>query len=159
MSTVPQPARLASLIPSSLPVDPAAREAPPPAPKKPLPLARLQARRSERFVYGLATLDMKGRIADRVVMRVLGWEPGTRLDMRERGALLFVTEDEAGVFSVRGDGRLVLPAGVRRWAGLSTGSRVLLVADPKVGRLVIHPPVALDGMVAAAQASAAGGGG
>ncbi|MFI5843920.1 hypothetical protein ACIA8K_29900 [Catenuloplanes sp. NPDC051500] len=154
MSAVPRPARLEALIPSPVLGEP---DAPSPVPRKALPLARLQARRSGRLVYGLATLDMKGRVADRVLMRELGWEPGTRLDMRERGALLFITEDEAGVFSVRRDGRLVLPAGVRRWAGLSAGSRVLLVADPKIGRLVIHPPVALDGMVAAAQAAALGG--
>lgn len=99
-------------------------------------------------VYGLAALDCRGRIADRGVLRALGWRGGTQLDIREQGGLLLVTGSPQGVFSMTGQGHLRLPATVRRWCGLGTGDRVLLVAQPADGVLVVHPPAALDAMVA-----------
>src|SRR4051794_35117956 len=49
-----------------------------------LPLARLAAGvRGVAVVYGIAAVDCRGRIADRVVTGALGWVPGTRLSIRE----------------------------------------------------------------------------
>jgi hypothetical protein len=50
-----------------------------------------------------------------------------------------------------------LPATVRHWCGLSPGSRVLLAADPAAGRLVVHPPAALDAMIGQFHARVPGG--
>lgn len=41
--------------------------------RRPLPLPSLISGRTSTVVYGLATLDDRGRVADRVVMRALGW--------------------------------------------------------------------------------------
>ncbi|PSK62779.1 hypothetical protein B0E53_05297 [Micromonospora sp. MH33] len=51
-----------------------------------------------------------------------------------------------------------LPAVVRQWCGLTAGDRVLLAADPKAGRLVLHPPASLDAVVARVHDEAFGGG-
>jgi hypothetical protein len=40
---------------------------------------------------------------------------------------------------------------------LAAGSRVLLVADPAAGRLVVHPPAALDAMIGQYHAAVLGG--
>ncbi|WP_444948128.1 AbrB/MazE/SpoVT family DNA-binding domain-containing protein [Micromonospora ureilytica] len=110
------------------------------------------------MVYGLAAIDTSGRIADRAVIRALGWAPGTRLHIREGSEVIVVRRDQQGVFTVSGQGHLRLPAAVRHWCGLTAGDRVLLAASPPEGLLVVHPPAALDAMVVAAHAGVLGGG-
>jgi hypothetical protein len=113
--------------------------------------------RDRSTVYGLATIDDRGRIAESTVIRALGWLPGTRLDVRESGGLLLVNADRQGVFSVTGRGHLRLPATVRHWCRLAPGDRVLLAGDPAEGLLVVHPPAALDAMITQFHASVLGG--
>jgi hypothetical protein len=88
---------------------------------------------------------------------VLGWGPGIRLDIREDDGLVLVEVNRHGVFGMTGHGCLRLPAAVRHWCGLVPGDRVLLVADPALGRLVVYPPAALDEMIAQFNPSALGG--
>ncbi len=52
------------------------------------------------MVYGLAAIDSSGRIADRTVIRALGWKPGTRLHIREGSGVIVVRLDRQGVFSL-----------------------------------------------------------
>ncbi|MET7704626.1 hypothetical protein [Micromonospora sp. NPDC005413] len=110
------------------------------------------------MVYGLAAIDISGRIADRTIIRALGWAPGTRLHIREGSGVIVVRLDRQGVFTVTGQGHLHLPSAVRHWCGLTAGGRVLLAANPPEGLLVVHPPAALDAMVVAVHAGVLGGG-
>ena len=112
-----------------------------------LPLARLASSRARSTVYGLATIDCNGRVAEAAVINALGWVPGTRLDIQESAGLVLVTASRHGVFAMTGQGYLRLPATVRHWCGLVRGDRVLLAAEPEQGRLVVHPPMALDDMI------------
>jgi hypothetical protein len=48
-------------------------------------------------------------------MVALGWQPGTRLEIRESHGLVLVTASDHGVFSMTRQGHLRLPATVRRW--------------------------------------------
>ncbi len=97
------------------------------------PLARVGG---HAMVYGTAAIDCNGRA------------PGTRLNIRENGGLMLITADGHGVFRLTGQGHLRLPATVRHWCGLVAGDRVLLAADPTAGLLVVHPPAAVDAMIA-----------
>ncbi|MFJ8686752.1 hypothetical protein [Micromonospora wenchangensis] len=74
----------------------------------------------------MAALDAGGRIADSGVVRALGWVPGTRLHIHEGAGLVVLRADRQGVFTVTGQGHLLLPAAVRQWCGLAAGDRVLL---------------------------------
>ncbi|MGH3624181.1 MAG: AbrB/MazE/SpoVT family DNA-binding domain-containing protein [Sciscionella sp.] len=121
-------------------------------PRRVLPLAGLPALRSAAMVYGMASVDCHGRLADRTVLRALGWSAGQRLGIREHGGLVVIHADPHAVFRVTGQGYLQLPAAARRWCGLVTGDRVLLAADPARGRLVVHPPTALDALIAGCHA-------
>ena len=49
---------------------------------RPLPLPTLTARRMRSTVYGVARVDDRGRVADRTIIRALGWTADTRLSMR-----------------------------------------------------------------------------
>jgi hypothetical protein len=122
-----------------------------------VPVPDLTTPRAGSALYGLASLDCNGRIADNNLLRALGWDTATRLDIREQGGLLLVTVTAQGVFSLTRGGHLRLPATVRRWCGLAARDRVFLVANPDQGQLVVHPPAALDAMVAWLHEAALGG--
>jgi hypothetical protein len=110
-------------------------------------------------VYGLSAVDDRGRLADRVVWRALGWTPGTRLQIRAAGGLVVVDADPGGAFAVTRQGHVRIPATIRHWYGLAAGDRLLLAADPALGQLVVYPPVALDRVTAALDAAALAGDG
>src|SRR5687768_3448240 len=91
---------------------------------QPLPLIAVQASRPSRqtnVLYRMATVDHRGRVADRHVTAALEWDAGTRLNIREHDGLLVVTADPHGVFKLTKEGYLRLPADARRVAGLSSG--------------------------------------
>lgn len=127
-----------------------------PLKRSPLPLPALAAIRSSMAVYGVATLDSHGRIADRTAMKALRWVPTLRLDIRERRGLIVVAADQQGVFQVTKEGHVRLPVVVRAWCGLAVGDRVFIVAEPDRGRLVVHPPAKLDEMITQAHGAAFG---
>ena len=110
----------------------------------PLPLPSLISVRTSRLVYGLAAVDDRGRVADRVVLRALGWPAGQRLTIAETSGILTVHTDPAGHYQVTSQGHLRIPAPLRHRCGLTGGDRVLLAADPDRSRLAIYPPTALD---------------
>ncbi len=115
--------------------------------RKALPLPSLIAQRTMSAVYGLAALDDRGRIADRVVLRALGWSAGLRLVIDESRGLLVIYPEAGGPAQVTGQGHLRVPAPLRHRCGLHSGDRVLLAADPGHSRLVVYPPAALDAFV------------
>ncbi|MBQ1052163.1 AbrB/MazE/SpoVT family DNA-binding domain-containing protein [Micromonospora sp. C51] len=106
----------------------------------------------------MAVLEGSGRLRDRAVVRALGWGPATRLDIRECAGFIVVRADGQGCFGLTGQGYVRLPAAVRHWCGIAAGDRLLLVADPAVGLLVVCPVAALDAIVGQAHATVLGGG-
>jgi hypothetical protein len=123
----------------------------------PLPLPTLIARRSSTVVYGLSALDDRGRVADRVVMRTLGWSAGLRLDIHETAGVLTALTAPDGAYQVTNQGHLRLPAPLRHRCGLQAGDRVLLAADPDQSRLAIYPPAVLDTLITQQSADPTGG--
>jgi hypothetical protein len=122
----------------------------------PLPLPSLISGRTSSLVYGLAALDDRGRVADRVVMRALSWSAGQRLTIQETGGVLTVHTDPNGDYQVTGQGHLRLPAPLRHRCRLAAGDRVLLAANPVRSRLTVYPPAALDHALARCADPAAG---
>lgn len=120
----------------------------PPPLRRPLPLAPLLTQRTSTTVYGLSALDDRGRLADRTVMRALGWSAGLRLDIRKTTGLLVIHSYVNGEFQVTGQGHLRLPAFLRHRCGLETGDRVLLAAFPSQSQLLVYPSAALDALLA-----------
>jgi len=109
-------------------------------------------------VYVVSAVDKSGRVADRSVVRVMGWAPGTRIAIRERAGTVVVTPAGDGVHRVDGRGYLLLPLAVRRWCHLAAGDRLLWAADPGAGVLVGHCFAVLDRLLAEGHAAVVGGG-
>jgi hypothetical protein len=119
----------------------------------------LAEKRAGSAVYGVSTLDVGGRIADRVIMAALRWQPDQRLDVRASRGLIAVFADQRGIFRITTQRFLRLPVAARRWCDLSAGNRVLLAAYPDGGLLMVHPPGSLDAVVDRVHAAALGGDG
>ena len=128
-------------------------------PRRAVPVPLLAALDDRSTICGTATIDCNGRVAEATVLAALGWVPGTRLNIRVRGGLILVTADPDAVFRLTQPGRLRLPATVRHWCHLTPGSRLLLVAEPDLARLVVHPPAALHTMLTQAHTTTLGGAG
>lgn len=112
-------------------------------------------------MYGLVCVDDRGRIADRAVVRALGWAPGCALAVCESAGVIMVRRDRRGLLRVDARGYLRLPPAVRRWCGITAGEQVLLGAEPGRSVLVVYPLGVLDAMLngalSASGESAAGG--
>ena len=130
-----------SLPPRSLPRSPGADA------RRPLPVARLRGVRERSTVYGLTAVDARGRIADQLVMRALGWQPGDPLRIHVRDTAIVIMAVADGPLTVSRQGRVHLPAAARHACGITPGDRVLLASEPDDGVMVVHPLAALDAMV------------
>jgi bifunctional DNA-binding transcriptional regulator/antitoxin component of YhaV-PrlF toxin-antitoxin module len=128
-----------------------------PTVKRSLPLAALAEPTAASAVCGVATIDCNGRLAEHTVMTALGWTAGSRLDIRVVGGLVLVQADPQAVFRMTRPGQLRLPATVRHWCDLTPGCRLLLIADPDIGLLVIYPPAAVTAMATQYHALVMGG--
>lgn len=123
-----------------------------------LPLAAVPAPRpNDNAVYGMAAVDGCGRITDQVVLRALGWGPGTRIDVDVSGGVAVVAARSGGTGRVIAAGRFRLPAAVRHQLRIGPGDRVLLAARPPASRLVICPSVSLDALLPSAEPFVGGG--
>jgi hypothetical protein len=78
-----------------------------------LPLPRLVPSRSRSTVYGVAAVDVRGRIADRVVLQALGWSPGTRVAGALTDGVIILCANSGGGITVTDQGQLRLPASLR----------------------------------------------
>ncbi|MGH3624815.1 MAG: AbrB/MazE/SpoVT family DNA-binding domain-containing protein [Sciscionella sp.] len=123
-----------------------------------LPLSAFAVQpRTRSTVYGLAAVDNRGRIAERAVLRAMGWSAGMRLRWHERGGLVVVVADPRGGVAVTRQGHLQLPAAAQRACAVAAGDRVLVAAEPGEGVLIVHPVAALDAMLTRFHAVVLGG--
>jgi bifunctional DNA-binding transcriptional regulator/antitoxin component of YhaV-PrlF toxin-antitoxin module len=123
--------------------------------RRPLPLPALSSEftRTADTAYALSAVDKSGRIADRSIIRALGWTPETRLDIREQSGVILVRATADGVHRIDNRGYMLLPLTVRRWCRLKAGDRVLLVANLSADVLAAHPLAVLDRLLAGAHSA------
>ncbi len=120
-------------------------------PRRPLPIATVPVPRPpDAAVYGMAAMDDRGRIADRSVLRVLGWDAGTRVRVDVDSGIAVVSAEPNGPSRITTSSHLRLAASVRHRLGLRPGDRMLLSASPTALRLRLYPPAALDAFLASA---------
>lgn len=110
------------------------------------------------WLYRIAAVDARGRIAAQSVVTALGWRPGERLRVEVISPLaIAVQPDPAGTVTLARREHIPLPVTARRWCHLHAADRVLLAATPAQGMLVPYTMSALEAMVTAVQAATTGG--
>jgi AbrB family looped-hinge helix DNA binding protein len=125
------------------------------APDHGLPLPQVSPTRHHRAMrFAMAGIDGHGRIASRFLRDVLGWMPGQQVDLSLTtdhmviATAVPVTSPSRDAQAVTSDlGRLVIPAAIRRRAGIRPGDRLLLAADNDPNTLHIYPPMVLTLML------------
>lgn len=95
----------------------------------------------------VTTSDRAGRLADRSVVRCLGWARHTSVWFDWRRDMILVVPDTGGTSSITTQGHLRLPLSVRRRSRINPGNRLLVLAWPLTGRLVICAPSAVEEML------------
>jgi len=81
-------------------------------------------------VYGFGRMDESGRVADRAMTAMLGWQRGDRLTLTAAAGVVIARRDPVGMVTMPAKPYLVIPAALRRRCGLPPGDRVLLAVFP-----------------------------
>ena len=126
-------------------------------PRSGLPVPRLVTPESrDSTYYAVTAIDVWGRLADRSPLQRLHWQPGLPLAMSITQRVALVIPHRDGQHAVTRDGRLRLPATVRRVCCLNAGDRLLLAACPARNFLVAYPMFIVDAMLLAYHAPSGG---
>lgn len=104
-----------------------------------LPLPPLSAPAPPPSLYFTVTpVDVRGRLADRSPIRVLGWRPGQPVTITVLQQAIVVTAQAGEAESITRQGHLRIPARIRHVCGLNAGDRLLVAAAPTPGVLVVY---------------------
>ena len=95
-------------------------------------------------VYGTGRIDESGRVADRAMTGVLGWQRGDRLTFTAAAGVVVARRDPAGMATMPAKPYLVIPAALRRRCGLQPGDLVLLAASPAEDKLTAYSFAVVD---------------
>ena len=118
-------------------------------PLRPLPLIGLdQLSRATTMLYDVGRVDASGRVANRDIVRALGWQPGDKLEVVVALSAIVILRSPDGLFSVPGKPCIVIPAAARRQHGIGAGDHVLLAAAPEYGIVIVHTRQAMNDMLA-----------
>jgi len=94
--------------------------------------------------YGFGRMDEWGRVADRAVILVLGWQPGDRLTLTGSAGVVIARRDPGGLVTMPAKPYLAIPAALRRRCGLRAGDRVLLAVFPGQDALAAYSFAVVD---------------
>jgi bifunctional DNA-binding transcriptional regulator/antitoxin component of YhaV-PrlF toxin-antitoxin module len=98
----------------------------------------------DEVVYGFGRMDVSGRIGDRAIVGVLGWQPGDRLTLTGAAGVVIARRDPGGLVSMPVKPYLTIPAALRQRCGLQTGDRVLLAVFPGQDALAAYSFAVVD---------------
>ena len=95
-------------------------------------------------VYRFGRMDESGRVADRAMISVLGWQTGDRLTLTASAGVVIARRDPGGMVTMPAKPYLVIPAALRRRCGLRPGDRVLLAVFPAQDALAAYSFAVVD---------------
>src|ERR1700722_1924807 len=107
---------------------------------------------------GPPRIDELGRVGDRAMTAVLGWQAGDRLTFTAAAGVVVARRDPGGVVTMPAKPYLVILAALRRRCGLRPGDHVLLAASPGQDMLTAYSFAVVD-QALRAHAPLPGGGG
>ena len=132
---------IASSIPSPAPSG---------SPASGLPVPRVgRLQRITTAKYTVTTSDRHGRLADRSLLKAMGWAAGQNLTIRPGQApdTIVIRAETAGPAALSSHGFLRLPSAVRYWCHIREGDRVLIAGYPDSGLVVVCTLATLDDMI------------
>ena len=110
-----------------------------------LPVARPPERvQRSSSRYAFTTIDGRGRLGDRSLLRLLNWPPGTLLKPTVLDDQVIVLSRSPGTATVTKLGHVRLPAAIRHRCQLRAGDGLLLTTSAARDLLVVCTTSALD---------------
>jgi hypothetical protein len=91
-------------------------------------LSRLDNLKPAALLVSTSRMDRSGRIRERILLRQLGWHPGTRLDIDTLHELIVIAATPAGHHTIDHRGAIKPPASLRRLCGIDHGPPLVLAA-------------------------------
>lgn len=118
-----------------------------------LPVARPPERvQRSSSRYAFTTIDGRGRLGDRSLVRLLNWPPGSSLKPIVLDDQVIVLSRSPGTAAVTKLGHVRLPAAIRHRCQLRAGDGLLLTTSPARDLLIVCTTSVLDeALVAFAQ--------
>lgn len=86
-------AHVAPLVPPRRDLNSATKQSAGAPTRTALPLPALAIRRTSTAVYGLSSIDNRGRLADSKIMRALAWTPDLQVAITATHGVLIITPD------------------------------------------------------------------
>ena len=83
--------------------------------------------------------DRSGRIHERILLRELGWEPGSRMDMDTLHGMIVIAATPTGQHTIDHRNTIKLPASLRRLCGINYGPPLVLAAAIPEQVMIVHP--------------------
>jgi hypothetical protein len=120
---------------------------------RPLPIALIDTAPANPDRVAVTSMDLYGRLADRTPTLALNWRPGTLVEFAVNAEVGTIVVRRGGIGRISRQGRLRLPAHIRRQLRLAAGDRLLVAALAHHGLLIAHTMAAVDRMVLAHHAS------
>lgn len=115
---------------------------------QPLPVSDLpELPRDGTMLYRIASVDLRGRVADSTIVQALGWSPSEPIQFGTWHGAVACNRSSTGSSALTKRAHISIPSTLRRWCGIASGDRVLLAAAPTLDVLVIYTMAALDHMV------------
>ena len=115
---------------------PAARAGGKTGPVRRLPLAAAPETPalSDEVVYGFGRTDVSGRVGDRPIVGVLGWQPGDRLTLTAAAGVIIARRDPGGLVVMPAKPYLTIPAALRHRCGHAFRSRAVREVSHELAR-------------------------
>jgi bifunctional DNA-binding transcriptional regulator/antitoxin component of YhaV-PrlF toxin-antitoxin module len=82
-------------------------------------------------VYGFGRIDVSGRVGDRAIVGVLGWQPGDRLTLTAVAGVVIARRDPGGLMTMAAKSYLTIPAALRHRCGLRPGDGSCWPCSPR----------------------------
>ena len=121
-----------------------------------LPLPQIHASPGTRLRFASTTMDDRGRLADRTIVRSLGWGPQSAITVTVPLNAGIIAVLAGGTETLTSGGFLRLSANTRHTCRLRPGDWLLLVARLADRVLLAYTPYAVDAMTSAYHAATSG---
>jgi hypothetical protein len=112
---------------------------------------------SSTLQVGIAAVDRSGRLREQRLLHAFCWAPGDRTTVEVQPRSVIMWRDGRGRAVIDTRGQFFLPAAGRRLFGIAPGDRVVLLAEPQAGLLVICPVAIVAALVSDLCATMPGG--
>jgi hypothetical protein len=91
------------------------------------------------LLIGVAAVSHSGRVRDQVLLDALAWSAGHRLHSTVLDSTIVLHRHPDGSQVINPRGQVFLSAATRALLQITANDRVLLVAAPRRGLLIVHP--------------------